>query len=358
MSTNDITAIGNIFDVSQMILPNNQVVQSILNSLVERDPFSRLLPAEPANNGLTHHGLRTIALPTGYLVDIGGSWKGSKSSREPYTEALMQIRGTYQSPADSFTTMKPEAGQKLLDVENAGFVHSLNQGMTNTMLQGSSTPNQSAIIGLMEREPYTTYDNEFCFSAGDDGDDLRSCWLMKPGIDTVSILYNPYHATMGVEQTDMGKQKITNADDSTITSGEHRWDIMIEYYLCKGLKIHDMRSVKRICNVACGVDDYPGQDFITVVIEASLINSPTGGSMEVTTNGDIRDLESPWVLFCDERLYAKLVIAANNKTFVYRSAENIYRTELPMIGTNIIIAKMDALNKAIGSGETEVVAAS
>jgi len=43
---------------------------------------------------------------------------------------------------------------------------------------------------------------------------------------------------------------------------------------------------------------------------------------------------------------------------VYKDDTNIYKTKLPMIGDNIIILRMDALNQVIGSGEEPVAAAS
>jgi hypothetical protein len=357
MATRTTATIGNIFDVLKVKLPDGSAVDGILNSLVERDDFSRLVPAYPANNGLTHHMLRTISLPTGYFVDIGGSWQGSKAQREPYVEALCTIRSTYQAPVDTFTTEKPEVGQKLLKAEKSAHVTMMNQTVMNLILEGTTTPNQSAIVGLMKRDPYQTYDNLNCFTGGDTGNDLRSCWLMKPGINTLHTLYNPNHPTLGVEQEDMGKQKMTNDDDSQIPAGEHRWDIMIEFLIQKGICVRDQRALKRIANVACGVSDYPGSDLINTIIEASIINAPTEGSMEVTQDGQAVELPSPWLLMCDERLYAKLVVAANSKLFVYTSDENIYRTKLPMIGPNIIVSRMDALNKDIGSGETVVAAA-
>jgi hypothetical protein len=337
-----------------MKLPDGSPITAIVNALSERDDFSRFVPAFPANNGLTHHALRTVSLPTGYLVDIGGSWKASKSQREPFVEALMTIKSTYQAPVDTFTTEKPEVGKKLLQAEKIDHVMMLNQSVTNMMMYGPTTPNQSAIVGLMQKDPYATYDNKFTFNVGGTGNDLRSCWLMKPGIDTLHALYNPNHPTLGVEMEDMGKQLIQGLGTS---NDEHRWDIFIEFMIQKGLFIRDQRALKRICNVPCGVTDLPGADLINQIIEASIINAPTGGTMQVEADGNVTDTPAPWLLMCDERLYAKLVIAANDKLMVYKSDNNIYRTKLPMIGDNIIILRMDALNHAIGSGETAVAAA-
>lgn len=355
MATLSIVTIGNVFDLLKLRLPDGSPLDSILNALAERDDFMSLVPAFPANQGLTHHDLRTISLPTGNLVDIGGSWKTSKAEREPVVEGLMTIRSAYKAPTDTFKNFEPALGKKLLKAEKIAHVMTLNQQLTNMMVEGSTTPNQSGVAGLMKRDPYQTYDNEFTFNVGGAGSDLRSCWLMKPGIDTLHFLYNKNHPTLGIEQVEKGEYP---EEGLGTDNDEHRWNIWIEFMVQKGIFVRDQRALKRVCNVPCGVTDIPGADLINQIINASIINAPTGGSMTVEANGKVTDLPSPWLLMCDERLYAKLVIAANDKLMVYRSENNIYQTKLPMIGDNIIIARMDALNKVLGSGETAVAAAS
>ncbi len=354
MATLAHASIGNIFDLLKFKLPSGAPINTIVNALSERDDFSRFLPAFPANNGLTHHGLRTITLPTGYLVDIGGSWKASKAAHEPVVEALMTVRSAYKAPKDTFTTENEAVGRALLKAQKIAHVMAINQAVTNLMMEGSSVPNQSSIVGLMKRDPYITYDNKFTFNVGGTGTDLRSCWLMKPGVDTLHFLYNPNHPTLGIEQEEKGEWL---EEGLGTLNDEHRWNIWIEFMIQKGIFVRDQRALKRICNVPCGVSDLPGADLINTIIEASIINAPTGGSMEQTANGIVTELPSPWLLMCPERLYAKLVIEANNKLMVHTSNANIYKTDLPMIGPDIIIARMDALNKVLGVGETVVAEA-
>jgi hypothetical protein len=356
MATHDNTIIGSMLDVVKFQLKGNEAIQNVANTLAERSDFFRLVPAYPANSGTFHKGLRSVSLPTGYLVDVGGSWKGSKADFEPVMETLCTIRSAYECNRDMFLNVAPEQGQALLRANKASHIEAINQGMDNIMLTGPTTPDLSAIVGIKQRKPYTTYDHKFCFSAGGSGSDLRSAWLIKPGIDTFHALYNQYHPTLGVQEEDMG---INRVDGLGTSSDEHRYDICIEFMLQKGLHIVDQRAVKRICNVACGVTDDPGVDLVNTIIDAATINTPKGGNL-MTYDANMRNVEekkSPWILFCDERLYSKLVRAQNNKTFVFSSAENIYRTELPMIGKDIIIARWDALNRDIGSGETVVAAA-
>lgn len=346
---------GNVFDLLKFRHPDGSPVEQIAHALAERDDFSRLIPAFPANEGLNHHALRQVNLPTGYLVTLGGSWKSSKGEYEPVDEALCTIRSTYQAPKDTFKNYEPAVGQKLLKAAKTEHVMMLNQQVTNLMMTGTTAPEQAALKGLMKRPPYTTYDSKFCFSAGGSGSDLRSAWLIKPGIDTFHFLYNKNHPTLGIEQNDKGEQLITGLGTN---SDEHRWDIMIEFMIQKGMCLLDQRAVKRICNVACGVADNPGVDLINTIIDASIINSPTGGTMEVNANGDVQDLPSNWLLFCDERLYSKLVHTNNDKLMVFTSDKNIYRTKMSMIGEDIVICRMDALNHEIDSGESAISAAS
>lgn len=354
MATNSLVLAGNILDVLKFKAPDGSPIDRVVNTMTEIDHFTKDMPALPANAGLTHHGLRLIQLPTGYLVDVGGSWKESKAEFEPFIEGLCTIRSTYKAPTDTYEQESEAVGRAQLQANLDGHVMAMNQGVTNIMLEGSSTPNQSAILGLMERPPYLTYDNSFCFNLGGSGSDLRSAWLMKPGIDTVHTLYNPNHPTLGIEQKDMGVHPVTGLGTG---SDEHRWDMWIEFRTIKGITIRDMTAVKRLCNIPCGLTDYPGDDVINMAIEASIINATKLPGMGQALGTAEPDILNTWMLYCPERLYAKMVRASNDKLMVYKSAENIYRTELPMIGPNIIIRRMDALNHAIGSGETAVVAA-
>lgn len=361
MATLNTTTIGNIFDVLKFKLPNGSAVDSVVNALAEQDDFSRFVPAFPANNGLTSHGVRTIQLPSGFIVDVGGSWKSSKAIHEPFVETLMSVRSTYEAPTDTFTQEKQEVGEALLRANRTAHVMSLNQAVSKAILGGGddntgTTPNtkQNGLIGLMDRDPYKTFDSKFTFDVGGSNSNLRSCWLLKPGIDTIHTLYNPNHPTLGIEEEFIGRER---EDGLGTSNDEHRYNIVYEYLITKGIMVRDQRALKRICNVPCGPTDLPGQDLIEQIIYASIINAPTGGSMTQNANGIVTELPSNWILLCDEWLFAKLVIEANNKLMVFMSDANIYRTRLPMIGTDIVIARWDALNKVIGSGEAAVVSA-
>jgi hypothetical protein len=351
MAANNLSRVGNIYDVLKFKAPDGSPIDRVVNTMVEIDHFTADMPALPANNGLTQHGLRLVQLPTGYIVDVGGSWRESKAEFEPYVEGLMTIRSTYTAPLDTYEQESEAIGRQQLQANLDAHIMAINQGVTNIMLEGSATPNQSAIIGLMERDPYRSIDNLFTFSVGGTGTDLRSAWLMKPGIDTVHTLYNPNHPTLGIEQRDMPPNKVTGLGTG---ADEHRWDMNVEFKVVKGITIRDQTAVKRICNIPVGTSDYPGDDVINMAIEASIINATKNPGLGQALGTAEPDILGMWMLYLDERTYAKVVRASNDKLMVYKEAADIYHTQYLIIGTNIVIRRMDALNHAIGSGETVV----
>ena len=354
MATNDARTVGNLHDVLQFKAPNGSPMDRPVNTLMEIDHLSKDLPALPANAGLTHHGIRTIQLPTGYLVDVGGSWKDSKATFEPFVEGLCTIRSSYTAPLDTYEQESEAIGRLQLQSQLDAHMATINQSATNIIIEGSATPNQSAILGLMERDPYRTYDQAFCYNVGGTGSDLRSAWLMKPGIDTVHSLYNPNHPTLGIEQKEMPITKDTGLGTG---EDEHKWDMNVEFRLIKGLTIRDQTAVKRLCNIPCGSTDYPGEDVVRAAIRMTIINATKQPGLGQALGTAEPDTLGTWMLYCDEQVYAHLVLAGNDKTFVYMSADNIYRTSLPMIGPNIIVRRQDALNKLSGAGETVVASA-
>lgn len=339
MSTWLLEGRGNLYDVQKLKAPDNSAVQ-VTNTLVETNDLLKDLPALPSNGGLFHQGARVSALPSGTLVDVGGTWGASKSERAPFVEALATIRSRYQSPRDVLQTEGKEISQMLVSEEKKDHIEGMGQSWVNLLMHGSTTPQQNSIVGLYNRAPWTAVDSEFTYDVGGSGNDLRSAWLIQPGPTTCHLIYNPNHPTLGVEMEDMGKVFVpVTISNGVVTAA--RWDIVIEFMLQEGICIRDQRSVKRIANVPCGPTDSPGADLINNVIRASLKHN-------VNAN-------KAWFLYCDADLYTQLVLGANDKLKVFMSDKNIYQTVLPMIGPNVIIRRLDALNYVIGAGtESEI----
>lgn len=339
MATKTLANRQNLYDVQKLKAPNGGAVE-ITNTLVERNDLIFDLPALPSNGGLFHQGARTSSLPVATLTNIGGTWGSTKSERTPFVEALATIRARFQSPKDVLQSEGPEVSQMLVTEEKNDHIEGLGQSWANLIVQGPSTPQQNGIVGLEGRAPYTSIDSEFTYDTGGTGSDLRSCWLMQPGPATVHLVYNPNHPTLGVEMQDKGEVFVLNPAASTLDGAEGRWDIIIEFMLQQGFVIRDQRAVKRIANIPVGATTVPTAELINNVIRAANKHSST--------------MSKTWMLYCDADVHTQLILGANDKLKVHTSDKNIYQTELPMIGPNIIIRRLDALNKAIGSGESQL----
>ena len=338
MSLYTLASRNNLFDVMKLKAPNGGVLD-VTNTLVETNDIIKDLPSVPSNGGLFHQGIRTTSLPSGTLVDIGGTWGASKGAREPFVENMAIIRSRFQSPKDTLTIENPATSKALVQAENDDHIEGLGQSWMNLLLNGSSVPQQNAVVGLMKRAPWNAHDGIYTFDVGGTGSYLRSCWLMCPDVNTVHLIYNPFHPTLGVEREDKGEVfvPVTIGADGSVTAG--RWDIIIEYALIQGICIRDQRAVKRICNIPCASTDSPSAELINQILKAKLKHSVKGGRQ--------------WFLYCEAEVYTQLVIGANDKLKVYMSDQNIYQTTLPMIGPDIIIRRLDALTPS-GTGETEV----
>ncbi len=350
MATNTLANRANLYDVQKLKAPNGGAVE-ITNTLIERNDLLFDLPALPPNGGLFHQGARTSALPSASLTNIGGTWGSSKSERTPFVEALATIRSRFQSPKDVLQSEGPEVSQMLVNEEKNDHLESIGQSWSNLIISGpegvsgGTAAKQNAIVGLASREPYTTIDSEFTYDTGGTGSDLRSAWLMQLGPSTGHLVYNPNHPTLGVEMTDKGEVFVqafgSTPSPTDLDAAEGRWDIIIEFMLQQGFVIRDQRAVKRIANIPAGATTTPSPELINNVIRASMKHSV--------------NLQKTWFLYCDADVHTQLVLGANDKLKVFMSEKNIYQTVLPMIGQNVIIRRLDSLNHAPGSGETQLV---
>ena len=340
MATKTLSGRGNLFDVLKLKAPNSKGALEVTSTLVEQNDLMKDLQSLPSNGGLFHQGVRTSNLPSGSLVNVGEPWGTSKSERTPFVEALATIKDSWECPVDVLKTEGKEISQALVKAERADHIEGNNQAWTNLLVDGPTTPTQNAIVGLLGRAPWTAIDSEFCWGVGGTGSDLRHALLICPGPSRVHLLHNPNHPTLGIGFEDTTVQPHGTYKVDPLDSTKHNYWVVHEYMIQQGLCIRDQRAFKLIANAQCGASDYSGADVVNVAIKASLKHN-------INAN-------KPWFLYCDADLYTQLVLSSNDKLKVYTSDKNIYQTALPMIGPNIIIRRMDALNKVAGSGATVI----
>lgn len=328
----------NVFNIHAARTDRGETLNMAQN-LAERNDLLRDLASYPANQGLTHKGIRWTTLPSGQRVEIGGTWGNEMGHYVPFVEGMFSVKSSFETPRDVLKDDDPETAAAVLDGHIKAFEEGLTQAWANLLVKGDSAPRQDSIVGLMQRAPYNALDNEFCFGIGGTGSNLRSAWLICPGINTVHLIHNKSHPTFGIEVERMPIQRLVDPDDST----KHNWIVPIEFGFQQGICIRDQKAVKRLANIPCGYGEDVSGDWLEALLYARHMHTVVGD-----VNGG-----NQWFLYCDGWLYAKLVSLANKELRVQMSDANVYQTNLPMIG-DIVIRRLDALNYASAAGETVV----
>ena len=338
----------NLFNVHQVKSDRGETLNMAQN-LAERNDLIRDLPTYKANQGLTHKIFRWTTLPSGERVQIGGTWGAEAPQGENAVEGMFSLKTSYEPKTDTLTDDDPEAASARVDGDIAAFEEGLSQSWANLLLKGDPAPRQDSIVGLMQRGPYNAIDNEFCFNVGGSAvsanTNLRSAWLMCPGINTVHLIHNGAHPTVGVERKRMPIQRVEDPDN---VGTKHSYISPVEFAFQQGICIRDQRAVKRLANIPAAYGDTLTGDWFEALMYARYNHSIIGQMDTMAGNKG-----SQWFLYVDGWTYAKLVTAANNEKGVYFSSDNIYVTKLMMIG-DIIVRRLDALSLDAASGETYV----
>lgn len=338
----------NLYYIHQARSDKGEILNMAQN-LAERNDLIRDLPSIPANQGLTDKGFRWTSLPGGQRVQIGGYWTSSQPTGENFVEGMLSIKDSYEPHTDTLTDDDPAAAAARVDADIAAFEEGMSQGWVNLLIKGDTTPQQDSIVGMMKRAPYNAIDNEFTFNVGGStvsgNTNLRSAWLMCPGINTVHLIHNKAHPTLGIEVKRMPMQRVLDPLDST----KHAWISPVEFTFQQGISIRDQKAVKRLANIVSAYGDTLSGSFFEALMYARNMHSVVG-AME-TSDGS---KGSQWFLYVDGWTYSKIIATINvTGSQVYMGDNNIYRTKLVMIG-DIIIRRLDGLNYTSGSGETYV----
>lgn len=360
MATNTLGAPDNLLSIDKCKGPNGEFLE-ITHTIVEANDMLKDFSAKPSNGGLTHQGVRTLSYPEGEIVEVGGAWGSGKMETQPFTEGLFILRKRYTANKDALK-LEGAGVASYLASQRKAFLYGLSQGWARLMIRGSSTPKLKSIVGLQQRAPYNYVDNEFTYSATAAGadTDLRSAWLIAPGNDTIHTLYNPELPTAGIEFDDKGEMPYYPLVSGQAYPDTTKWSYQIvhEYGFIQGLCLKDQRAVKRIANIQCDSTNLltPDEDLVTKILVARAAHTVVGdvaggeglgGGASWSPSGG-----KQWFLYCDPKVYTKMLILLNRKLLVY-SDQNVYHTSMLMFG-DIVIRRMDALDYTAGAGETRV----
>lgn len=313
----------NLFNAMKAKSPSGELLD-LTYRLVERDPVLRDVPTYPANNGATHYGMRWISEITPTVSVVAGGWTSSVAQGQQFNEDMILVRSRYQCPADVLEHMGNGASEYRRAQEH---IHekSMQRGWTSTMIRGTAAASNKRINGLSNRAPWNTETTDYCALMGGTSN-LRSMWLVNPGLAKFYLIHNPNNPTLGIKRTPKPQQLVDVTDTDANGSGK-RWDEITEFEFEHGICIQENMAIKRICN-----NDY------TAAVTAATINK----IIELRLIHD-NFLDGQWFLWCDPRMYINLIALVQSEMNVRYSADNPYRVSLPMIG-DIIVVNVEALN--------------
>lgn len=312
----------NLFNRQKASDPGGGLLDMTLN-LTENNHLVTDLPAAPANKTLAQVGVRWESIPSGTFVPLGGGWTASYGRLQPYVEALGILRSRYQVPVD-VAMAEADPDEYMLGQEKA-HQEGMSQSAANSLIFGSRATAPEKINGLSSRAPWNDVsETDYVYDMGGSSN-LRSAWLINPGMSRVHLLYPKYHASKGVVREHMGKVFVDATDTDANASGK-RWDYVTEFSWQYGLCIRDQRAVKRIPNI----------DSSLSAISTTLIHKIHQARL-------LHEIGGTWFLYCDAKVYTQMLILAEDKQNVRYSPDNPYRVSLPMVG-DVIIRRMDALN--------------
>lgn len=313
----------NLFEAMKAKAPSGEILD-LTYRIVEKEPMLRDVPTFPANNGATHYGHRWISEITPTISVVGGGWTASVSQGQQYVEDMLLARSRYQVPTDVLQHMG-EGATAYKDAQELIHEKGMIRGWTSTIFRGSAITSDKRISGLEAREPWASITTDYCADMSGTSD-LRSMWLINPGLSKVHWIYNRDNPTLGVKR-ESKPQQLVDVTDTDVNGSGKRWDEITEFEFEHGIVVAENMALKRLAN-----NDYTAavtQTTFNKIIELRLIHD--------------NFLEGQWFLWCDPRMYINLIAKVQSDMNIRYDAANPYRVSLPMIG-DIIVRNIEALN--------------
>lgn len=180
-------------------------------------------------------------LPTVYWRSINKGVPSSKSTTVQVTEAcgMLEARSTVDK---ELIKLNGDSAQ-LRVTEAKAFIEAMNQTQAQTLLYGNPANDPRQYLGLAPRYSNLSAGNaQNIIDAGGTASNNTSIYLVVWGDNSVYGTF-PKGTEMGLQQQDLGEQRVLDADGNP-------YQAMEELYNWKnGLVVKDWRYCVRICNI-------------------------------------------------------------------------------------------------------------
>jgi hypothetical protein len=283
MASNQPRAAASLLGLARQIDPDGSIA-TIAEVIDEAMPVFVDAPMIKSNGITSHRITRRTALPAPSWTKIN--------------QGITATRGRTQQVEEEIGTLEArcEIDERLLDIapdpekfrqnENRPFIEGIAQEFGNTFISGSRTSSPEEFDGLATRYASLDSTDEYqtVFNNGETtGSTNTSIWLAQWGETTVHLIYPRNSTTIGINQENMGREKVL--ESGSTTAWYYAW--VTRFVLKVGLAIHDVRCIKRVANINASYSDAQSLDE-NVLINAINEFPMQGRNVTMYNNRDVQ----------------------------------------------------------------------
>ncbi len=233
--------------------------------------------------------------------------------------------------------------------EARAFLEGMNQQMASTMIYGNTSVNPERFTGLAPRYNVTsTASAQSAWNVIDmqgTGSDNTSIWFVTWGTDTTMGIF-PMGSNAGLQQTDMGKQRVQDTSQSFAT-GAYFWAWVDHFKWELGLCVRDWRYNVRLCNIdVSDLQTINAANLINGLIRGANRLPTTAGALNAVTTSDAPSIQGAMgrtAIYCNRTVRTYLEIQATNKTNVLLQMAQWHGMTVLTFRGNTPIRTVDAL---------------
>lgn len=213
--------------------------------------------------------------------------------------------------------------------ESRAFLEGMSQQMATTVIYGNTATNPERFMGLAPRYNTVTAANaqtaNNVIDAQGTGNNCTSIWIVTWGDQTTHGIF-PKGSQAGLQQQDMGKQRVQDVSQSFAT-GAYFWAWIDHYKWELGLTVRDWRYNVRIANIDTTQLSTANAANLLNAIVRGLNRLPTAAAGVTSTQSSdapsIKGAMGRTVIYCNRTIKTFLELQAMNKTNVLLSLNEV-----------------------------------
>lgn len=222
-----------------MMKQSDDGLYEVVEALHRLNPFMKDANVLSCNMGTKHKSVIRTGLPS---VSWGMLYAGiaqSKSTTAEVEDATGFVEGL-SAVDERLLNLYGDKANAVRMSEGQSFLEAISQEVESQIFYSNVNINGKQFHGLAPR--YNSLANPCVVSGGGSGSDNASIWMVTHGDQQTSVIV-PQGITAGIQQEDMGRQRVLDASNNPYYVKEEKFTQHI------GITVKDWRYTGRICNI-------------------------------------------------------------------------------------------------------------